>query len=180
MKSFSYTHEKVVVSFGKQCKVHRNPRPNNNIIIKYASAKICDVLFSQKSIFLIIIVYRLNGFRFNMLISAVSYTRHDDSILTVIVTLYIYTTGVGNLRYLNVQFMVLRKMHQYLDNGMFIFLSWPLFNHGRFCNFLQKNGSFLRRSGRLLLYSVSARFFFATIWLWTLLRNGATGVFGNR
>lgn len=70
-------NEPNTVSFGKQRKVHRNPRANNNIIIKYASATICDVLFSQKSIFLIIIVYRLNGFRFNMPISVVPYTRHD-------------------------------------------------------------------------------------------------------
>lgn len=126
MKSFSNIHETRimllnehnVVSFGKQCKVHRNPRLNNNIITKYASATICEVLFSRKSIFLIIIVYRLNGFRFNMPISSVPYIRDTTNRY---ITLYIYTTGVENLRHLNVQFMFLRKMHQYLDNGMFIF-----------------------------------------------------------
>lgn len=54
MKSFSNTYtrnayyyviinERNVVSFEKQCKVHRNPKPNNNIIITHRQqfAKCC-------------------------------------------------------------------------------------------------------------------------------------------
>lgn len=83
---------------------------------------------------------------------------------------YIYTTGVGNLWHLNVQFMFLRKMHQYLENGMFIFLPWPLFNRGRFCNFFFE---------KWLIFSeeMTDDFFLRRF---DCERYCATGVFGNR